>query len=1031
MINTILLALSLLINLSNAQQIKFCQPVKPNVDSNSLPQLSKQFQTRIEMNILNQLKSQQVLMIYDYDDRRCEMIMSKQNKTTRTLYYFDRDELYTIEDNKNCKVTKLSQSNNLVFGSDLNNNFLYPKPPSFALHFNNEFPTIKLDDTTRRGIKVTRYQSCQDWPEMKANVLVDYYFRSNDFSSSISFSSNPYNELPVAAVIEGYANIDQASGTYIRIKHEYNYYEFRPFIERNADLYVLPNSIFCDGLINKQPIPSIPSSFSFHEQVLYNLNSFTGGSTLRFEYSYPLRATRQDIESARYLKPFEIDAPYKIINDFNSGVGYGYNKQLKTCTMFPLSSSAIDQAQMSSISSSHISVGDLKDPNELFQIDSSYNYIGQRYERGILCDVWVSKQNGSTTLFSKDDVLIELYMLNKRTSLESNDGTEQQVPISRQINNLRTGEKYALQFFDFDSTIRRSQFDLSDCFEGKDKIYFGIRFEFNADLDQATFDEKFGRLLNEPFYQALMKVIDGFEVSPLRIITPRIESNRIGFIVYSGFTGTAQSKYHFKRTDSVRIDVNKIKVKLETDSPDKCADICLQKNDMQKLAKDNKFICRSFDACRKSMDGPSSSNNVICSFYDNSTLTDPDLVLDNAPECFHHSKVSQYFDTAKISDLYRVVEESVIRKQFSIELKNKNGQRIISFDSKDFFEGLPETNQQQNRPSSYQDKFKFLNTELDFDEQQISLNNSAIIYKKTGVNLDECARLCYTEPSFECQSFSYSILTLDCKWSTLLFYGNATAGLAPFVTFNNFTNLFGRDVLSNYYEYPSLVTSVISYSTSVVYTKYECADKCNKETQINCRSFNFCNSKNPNEYYCTISETNTNSDEKNPNNVFFATCSHFSRKAINDFQPVSQTQLGIQPVSTIKNTTVETCAELCYADDSFFCRSFDFFMDLNQCNLYKENLKDKNLIDLKLTKNQLCTHYSRLNYEENGKLKQVVANTKNSVLYSGATIFGVICTLIIGGLLLGMFGVFGYFKFVNKKNVMLPVMEFINPNFNK
>ena len=66
------------------------------------------------------------------------------------------------------------------------------------------------------------------------------------------------------------------------------------------------------------------------------------------------------------------------------GVGYGYNKQLKTCTMFPLSSSAIDQAQMSSISSSHISVGDLKDPNELFQIDSSYNYIGQVYKLKLL-----------------------------------------------------------------------------------------------------------------------------------------------------------------------------------------------------------------------------------------------------------------------------------------------------------------------------------------------------------------------------------------------------------------------------------------------------------------------------------------------------------------------------------------------------------------------------------------------------------------------------------------------------------------------
>ena len=50
--------------------------------------------------------------------------------------------------------------------------------------------------------------------------------------------------------------------------------------------------------------------------------------------------------------------------------------------------------------------------------------------------------------------------------------------------------------------------------------------------------------------------------------------------------------------------------------------------------------------------------------------------------------------------------------------------------------------------------------------------------------------------------------------------------------------------------------------------------------------------------------------------------------------------------------------------------------------------------------------------------------------YFKGTIFGVVVTLIIGGLLIGVFSVFVYFKAVKKQN-LLPVMEFINPNFSK
>ena len=46
----------------------------------------------------------------------------------------------------------------------------------------------------------------------------------------------------------------------------------------------------------------------------------------------------------------------------------------------------------------------------------------------------------------------------------------------------------------------------------------------------------------EPFYQSLLKAVDSFELSPLRIIPPRIISNKVGFTIYSGFTATAESK---------------------------------------------------------------------------------------------------------------------------------------------------------------------------------------------------------------------------------------------------------------------------------------------------------------------------------------------------------------------------------------------------------------------------------------------------------------------------------------------------------
>ncbi len=84
--------------------------------------------------------------------------------------------------------------------------------------------------------------------------------------------------------------------------------------------------------------------------------------------------------------------------------------------------------------------------------------------------------------------------------------------------------------------------------------------------------------------------------------------------------------------------------------------------------------------------------------------------------------------------------------------------------------------------------------------------------------------------------------------------------------------------MANYIEFPYQVTSLLSTNTVSVTTVYECANLCNKDTKIKCRSFNYCNGLNKDEYKCILSETNINNNQNNPDNVYSAVCSHYSSK---------------------------------------------------------------------------------------------------------------------------------------------------------
>ena len=84
-----------------------------------------------------------------------------------------------IEDG--CDGGKLDSSAETTFFGLINTvNGLNMLPPNEVLHFNNGYPHVKLDGTTTwRGINVTHYTSCQDWPELNATYTIDYYFKGS------------------------------------------------------------------------------------------------------------------------------------------------------------------------------------------------------------------------------------------------------------------------------------------------------------------------------------------------------------------------------------------------------------------------------------------------------------------------------------------------------------------------------------------------------------------------------------------------------------------------------------------------------------------------------------------------------------------------------------------------------------------------------------------------------------------------------------------------------------------------------------
>jgi hypothetical protein len=203
------------------------------------------------------------------------------------------------------------------------------------------------------------------------------------------------DQFPVACVVEGYVNSPNATSRYI--KHEYSFFEFRKIVEHKPELNVvthltsfifayyalkklaknwikLPAEVYCEGRKELAQPQKLPTQFSLYQESV--TKDYKGILTTHFFYSYPLRAIRVNSVNA---KSRDDVAEVRIVQDFNSGVGYMIEKETNECTLFPIGSMDLDLYDETNIFTNYGTFTDLADADKLFKLDDTYYYAGQVY----------------------------------------------------------------------------------------------------------------------------------------------------------------------------------------------------------------------------------------------------------------------------------------------------------------------------------------------------------------------------------------------------------------------------------------------------------------------------------------------------------------------------------------------------------------------------------------------------------------------------------------------------------------------------
>ena len=363
-----------------------CNPANYQANAGHMPSLGQQATMRVEVNDMVNNITWDAQEFVDYPGNRYAEHQWVNGTHTYKIIKFATDELITIEypADENpmgawCTISKASTSILKYELKSYQNGTLHVRSPLGTIGVNSTSPLKVLGPVTLAdGIKANGFETCfYDAASSTTAKLTVYFSDPNKWYYSMG-------KLAVPIRASGVGSMKGPNGVMISFHGENNYADYRPrLLLGDVDSFKVPEGIFCAGDKTSMPMPPIPSHFSLRSEIVDRQKKYV--NWIKEFYDNQLNLTRYD---------FQPNSPYSVfgnrrltrVHDFNNGIAYIMDPEIGNCTVQPIQKYGYDDKNIGPYVR-------IRSPKEFLDLGTyNYTYVGQRKERGIACDVWVTQR---------------------------------------------------------------------------------------------------------------------------------------------------------------------------------------------------------------------------------------------------------------------------------------------------------------------------------------------------------------------------------------------------------------------------------------------------------------------------------------------------------------------------------------------------------------------------------------------------------------------------------------------------------------
>ncbi|KAJ8306626.1 hypothetical protein KUTeg_017171 [Tegillarca granosa] len=747
--------------------------------------------------------------------------------------------------------------------------------------------------------------------------------------------------------------------------------------------------------------------------------------TLDYYFSGKVWYDKTFYNMVRYdFRPQPNTAPYyntdaaTEIHDYNTeslslflGVAYAIDRTMANCSIIPIQNASFDASV--NISSSSQFTLTMRSPAQLFYLDNTYSFEGQRTSaRGLKCDVFISKRTDFMIQGQKTNATLEFYFLAQDWSEFNNIGNINQkaldVPVRLDIF-LSNNVKFAsYDFYNFaQENPEITVFDITPCFGDLDRISFKLVFYGNFDSPV--------KMYKRIFLLQMISVISKVSgASPIRITNPIVQMQNDQAFFVANLVEKSPSLDKFRKIPDRVLQYRNDATYTYVSDPSDCADYCVSNTN---------FTCNSFDYC---------AQQQTCSL--SKSHTEDGTLVSTPGQCDHYSRTlgGAYQAEVSLQTAWQNLRNAVVKQLVTVTLK---------FDSGNVTNTLNQFRDMQNRYVQ------------NFDDLIL-----------TGMSVDDCAQSCIGQETFVCQSFEYEYLTGTCYLSHLhpdehpkliktlqgvdLYIQNVilreytTSPIKPkmyvkndviktisFMKENVYVPFFSilckckiifylGDYTTKFTEVPG--TTLLSSSNVIyqnIFSANQCAKLCVDLNEFNCKSFDYCDDIGS----CFLGKTHY-FDAPKSNIKADPMCNHWSRNYLGDFKYTKRKIIPMRDDRVIDGVSVAQCAKLCVQEESFSCASFDYCGNYTECRLSSATTKGVGQVTLEAS--AYCDVYSRQSFPDGtayvANYQMYYGPPKKSSGYGTAShkisgaVAGIAVAMVVIGLLLAFGVIFAYMKFSNR-----------------